>query len=247
MKSLLSILSGLLLFFGCNTQSEKAQQVSNFPGPFEKGLDAHGGLDLWDTMGTLSFTELNGSDTIIYTVDLKSRDELIEKKEQYKVGFTADSISFHPNRDSFPGKNPRFTHNLRFYFFALHFVTADPGAFQEVLQPAELEGKMYNRVKITFGDGVGVAPKDQYILWYDQVDNLLAYCNYSVTYFNERNAEKYSALKYDNWVEVEGLKFPTEVISYHWKKDSLGDKKYGKKFTDIAISKARPDTKLFTF
>jgi hypothetical protein len=247
LKKMLLAVALLLTTFSCKNQPEKEKAVRSFPQSFEAGLKAHGGLKKWESFGTLGFTELSGSDTINYIVDLKNRNEIIEKPGQYKIGFSADSISIYPGRDSFPGKSPRFTHNLRFYFFALPFVTADPGVFQEELEPAELEGKMYHRVKITFGDGVGVAPKDQYILWYDQTDNLLTYCNYSVTYFDERNAEKYSALKYNNWIEIEGLKFPGEIISYHWDQDRLGDEKYRKSFNGIYVSKIQPDPAKFMF
>lgn len=238
-----SILSLLLLT--CKPIDTQKIHTNSFPHTFELGLKNHGGLEKWQSYGTLYFSEVTDIDTIKYTVDLQNRNELIEKPGHYKVGFTADEINIYPHADSFPNENPRFVHNLRFYFFALPFVTADPGAIQTELPPAELRGKMYNRVKVTFADGVGIAPKDQYILWYEQTDNMLALINYSVTYFDEANAENYNAIVYKDWIEAGGLKFPTEMIGYKWEKESLGEERYRRKITDIMLSQERPNPATF--
>lgn len=245
MKILFQLLIFSSLILGCQNQVVQSDPEKTFPTAFQKGLDTHGGIDKWNSYGTLNFSEIGSNDTTTYTVDLVNRNELIEKSGHYKVGFTADEINFYPNRDSFPNENPRFIHNLRFYFFALPFVTADPGTIHTELPPAQLDGKMYDRTKVTFDEGVGVAPKDQYILWFDQKDHLLSLINYSVTYFDEENAEKYNAIRYQNWVESGGLKFPTEMIGYKWENDSLGEERYRRKFSDISVLKERPDSTIF--
>ena len=238
----------LLVIFSmlaCSVQNDGSETKKVYPRTFAMGLTAHGGLEKWNASGTLKFTEGTGEDLTHYTVDLKNRNELIENPGHYRVGFTTDSIYYYPNRDSFPSKNPRFMHNLRFYFFALPYVTADPGAIQEELEPAALNGIMYDRVKVTFDEGVGVAPKDQYILWYDQDTHLLTFINYSVTYFDEANAENYSAIRYAKWQESGGLKFPAEMIGYKWENDSLGEERYRRKFSDIVIENKRPAPETF--
>ncbi len=247
----LAALMGLVwLAFSCQPGGKTVETTEvilpKFPPTFEKGLQALGGLEKWQSYGTLTFSEVTETDTTKYTVDLANRHELIEKFGHYKVGFTAEDINIYPNKDSFPSENPRFLHNLRFYFFTIPFVTADPGAFQEELEPAEMGGKMYNRVKVTFGEGVGAAPKDQYILWYNPADNVLEFINYSVTYFNEGNAEKYNAIRYSNWKESGGLKFPGKMTSYKWENDALGEERYSQRFTAIAVSKDRPKPEIFT-
>ncbi len=246
MRSLLNLLLSSIVLYSCSQKIIPVQEKSSFPAAFDRGLEAHGGLEKWNSFGTLTFSEVRLPDTTMYTVDLKNRNEVIEKTGHYKVGFTPDEISIYPTRDSFPHENPRFYQNLRFYFFAIAFVTADPGANQTELPPAELHGKMYNRVKITYDDGIGIAPKDQYILWYSQKDNTLAMINYSVTYFNEANAEKYSAIVYKNWTDVHGLRFPTEMIGYRWEKDQLGEERYRMTFTDISLSKKQLNRSYYT-
>lgn len=247
MKTFFKILVASSFVIGCQPQSaDKVEQTSAFPETFENGLKAHGGLEKWNSYGTLTFSEVTEIDTTKYTVDLRNRNELIEKSGHYKVGFTADDINIYPHKDSFPSENPRFVHNLRFYFFTLPLVTADEGAYQEALEPTELDGKMYNRVKVTFGDSVGVAPKDQYILWYDQTDNMLSLINYSVTYFDESRAESYNAIVYKNWTDVDGLMLPKEMIGYKWASDTLGEERYRRKLDLISVSKDRPDPGIFT-
>ena len=230
----------------CSQTPDPPQENRSFPELFEQGLQAHGGLDQWNKYGTFSFTEVSGSDTTYYTVDLKNRNERIERPGQFKVGFTEDETFIYPHKDSFPGDDPKFYHNLRFYFLALPFVTADPGANQIPLTPGTLEGKMYNRVKVTYDEGIGVAPKDQYILWYDPSTNLLEYINYSVTYFDEGKADQYNAIGYEGWTDVGGLKMPTTMVGYRWEGDSLGAVRYRRDFMDMKFDEERPGETLFT-
>ncbi|MEQ6118477.1 DUF6503 family protein [Reichenbachiella sp. MALMAid0571] len=248
MKSIIIILLVLGALAACQSpvkQHIPEKETKHFPETFEKGLAAHGGLDKWNTYGTLRFNEISGEDTVLHIIDLKNRNERMEKNGEYKIGFTADSISIYPDENSFPNKNPRFFHNLRFYFFSLPFVTADDGALQEELEPREMDGTTYNRVKITFRDGVGTASKDQYILWFDSESNILKMINFSVTYFNEANAEKYNAIVISKWGNTGGLKVPTEMIGYKWVNDTLGDIRYNKSFDGIAFSTDRPEPDIF--
>jgi hypothetical protein len=218
-----------LIVFGCQPKRQIKEEVtSKYPETFANALKAHGGLDTWNSMGRVEFDEITDKDTVNHLIDLKNRNERMEKESQYIVGYTSDSIYFHPDQSSFPGKDPRFYHNLRFYFFALPFVTADPGVNHEVLEPRTILDTECNRVKITFGNEVGFAPKDQYILWYGKKDNLLKMINFSVTYYNPEKAENYNAIVYSKWEEIAGLKVPTEMIGYKWENDSLGDERYRK-------------------
>jgi len=248
MKSILISLALGATLFACNNQNNQKTQekeAKQFPKAFEKGLEAHGGLDKWNAYGTLTFNEIYGEDTVFHIIDLKNRNERMEKKGDYKIGFTSDSTSIYPDANSFPHENPKFFHNLRFYFFSLPFVTADDGAHQEVLEPRDMNGITYNRVKITFGDGVGTASKDQYILWFDNETNLLKMINYSITYFDEANADKYNAIVYSKWETISGLTVPVEMIGYKWENDSLGAERYKKYFADISFSTNRPNQDIF--
>lgn len=238
----------VMMFVGCeNKNRDKATKEieKDFPEAFKNGLKAHGGLGLWNSYGTLGFVEISGEDTISHLLDLKNRNERMEKRGAYRVGFTQDTVWIYPTANSFPNKNPRFYHNLRFYFFAIPFVTADKGANQEEMPPGELNGVAYNRIKITFGDGVGIAPKDQYVLWYDQKSHLLKMINYSVTYFDESKSEQYNAIVFDQWKEFGGLSMPMEMIGYKWENDALGEERYRKYFDGIEFSKERPDPSVF--
>lgn len=236
-----------LIVFGCQSKEQSNEIVTlKYPELFSKALRAHGGLDTWNSYGTLKFDEISGVDTIFHLLDLKNRNERMEKAGQYRIGYTPDSIYIQPSKDSFPGKDPRFMQNLRFYFFAIPFVTADPGVNQIALESKKMNGKACNRIKITFGEEVGIAPKDQYILWFGKEDNLLKMINYSVTYYNEEKAESYNAIVYNKWEEVAGLKVPTELIGYKWENDMLGVERYRKYFSNISFSKDRPAPNVFT-
>ncbi len=251
MKTIVCVVAIVVGLVSCSAPNQKQNQGESqsreaFPEAFDQALKAHGGLEQWNAYGTLTFDEISGEDTVFHLIDLKNRNERMEKKGAYKIGFTQDTVVVYPTPDSFPAKNPRFYHNLRFYFFAIPFVTADAGAHQHSMPPAELQGVTYNRVKITFGDGVGIAPKDQYVLWFEQDTHRLKMINYSVTYFDESRAEQYNAIVYSQWQEVGGLIVPLEMTGYKWEDGQLGEERYRKYTQNVRFAESRPSASVFT-
>jgi len=222
-----------------------SNETTNFPSSFAKGLNAHGGLDKWNSYRGLKFSVVHKQDTTRHTIDLGTRDELIEKEGHYKLGFSGDDIHIYPVKDSFPNENPKFYQNLLFYFFGMPFVVADEGANQKVIEDGILDGTSYDRILITFGDSVGIAPEDQYVLWFDKETQMLRLINYSVTYFDASKAQQYSAIVFNQWQEIDGLKMPAEMVGYRWENDQLGDERYRRYFIDVDFDEDAPDPTLF--
>lgn len=230
------LFAGLCTWLACGdapqqTTTAKATAVT-YPESFQKVLEAHGGKDTWDKMNTLSFTRGTGVTAENHTVDLKSRRSVIEVEGKYKLGTDGEKIWVSPHRDSFPGKSPRFTHNLHFYFFAVPFVFADPGATVSDGGLKTVDSMEYQVLNVRFGANVGDAPEDQYNMYVDPKTNIVDFITYSVTYFDKSRATRYNALRY-NWEKVNGLLAPKAYDGYKWEQDSLGAKRYESVFDDI--------------
>ena len=130
-KSLFFVLTGLLLF-SCKNQSstektettESSVNVQNIPADLLKVFEAHGSLDAWNEMQSLSYEIVRESGNEKQIIDLKTRNERIEAST-YKTGY--DGKSYWLEADTSYKGNPKFYHNLMFYFYAMPFVLADEG------------------------------------------------------------------------------------------------------------------------
>lgn len=238
---------GLLLFvFACGQQNSNNQPEASKPKTnFEKMLDAHGSLEKWNSYGTLEFDIYSSSDTVHHIIDLKSREELATT-DKYKVFFGKENLWVAPDKEAYGKDEPQFYKNLWFYFFSLPFVAADQGVNQFDLESKTMGDVQYNGIKLTFGENVGDSPDDQYLLWLNAKSNQLEWINYSVTYWNEENAEKYSAIKYQEWQTVDGLTVPRLFSGHKWQGDTIGDERYRFVFDNVKFSESRPDPSLFT-
>lgn len=245
---ILLILSLLITLNACNepttqiaTTTTKKVEVPEF---FKTVLDAHGGLDRWNEMNTLKFSGTRRGSTTDYTIDLKSRKEIIELKGKYKLGNDGDKVWVSPVRDSFPGRSPRFMKNLVFYFVGLPFVLADEGVDLSDQGIQKIDDKEYQVIKAAFGEGVGDAPEDVYVLYVNPKTSIIDFITYSVTYFDQKKSTKYNALKY-NWKNVNGLLFPESYVGYKWEDGKLGEKRYESPFANSSFSKEKIEDSMF--
>ena len=181
-----------------------------------------------------------------FLLDLQNRHERITGAG-YQMGYNGNAY-WQVLDEGLKEKNVPFMINLQFYFFAMPFVMADPGVNIESLGQKELNGKTYKVIKAGFDEGVGLAPKDQYILYFDSTTDLLHLLLYSVTYFKEENAEKYNALHYAEWQEVSGLQVARKMDRYVWDTttDSLGSYRGSKTFTAVSFKSSSPEQSNFT-
>ena len=251
-NQLLTFFLILIISFGCEVKKEEKasikeekQPVSSFSSEFQEVLDAHGGLDRWNSFSSLAFIETNAKgDSMKHTIDLRSREEVAEKLGVHKVVYANDTILLS-SPDAMTMDRAKFYKNLMFYFFGIPFVTADDGVNQELMEPATLNGTTFDRIKITFNDGVGDSPKDEYILWLDQADHSLEVLNYSVTYFDESKSSQYNAIVYGDWQNINGLNVPGSLTWHKWEGDSLGESRHQVRFSDIIFSRERPNREIF--
>lgn len=238
------LFAGLCTWLACGGAPEDVKVKTSYPAVFEKVLEAHGGMDTWEKMNTLTFTRGKGEKAEKHTIDLKSRKSLIEVEGKYKLGSDGSTIWVMPHRDSFPGKSPRFTHNLHFYFFAIPFVFTDPGVTVSDGGMSTVDSVAYQVINVRFGENVGDAPEDQYNMYVDPKTNIIDFITYSVTYFDESRATSYNSLRYD-WKEADGILAPQGYTGFKWLDGSFGDQRYYSEFSDRSYKMTAPSSKLF--
>ena len=209
----------------------------------QAAFDAHGKLENWKKYKTLTFTRRSGESQENHTIDLENRKVRISS-EDYELGFDGQDVWVSPDKDAYSGRSARFFHNLWFYFFSIPHILSDPGVNASDMEDVVFNGKNYKRIMITFGDNVGDAPDDKYLLYLSE-DNRLDFINYSVTYYDPSRTNNFNALVYEDWQEVDGLLVPGTMKGYRWENDTIGDQRYEVQVSEIAFSAEKADQAIF--
>ena len=243
MKSELPLVLVCFLILSCQPPKKEKEVIKK--SNFENLLDAHGSLDLWNSFGTLEFDRYSDKDTVHHIINLKTREEFVEKAGSYQVGYGLEGFWIGPDSSAFSASDPKFYRNLWFYFFSLPFVTADPGANQNDIAQVKMNNQVYDGIQITFGENVGDSPEDIYRLWMDPKTKQLEWINYSVTYWDKRNAEKFNAIVFNEWQEINGLMVPKEMSGHKFQGDTIGERRYHFIFDNVKFNASAPDPALF--
>ncbi|MDO5977649.1 DUF6503 family protein [Flavivirga spongiicola] len=252
MKNIL-FLAIIILFVSCknNTKetvnySEKNLDVTTsvYPENISKIFKAHGGLDTWNSMQSLTFTMAKPNGDEVTTTDLKSRRSLIEMPK-HTIGFNGKDVWLHSKDTTAYKGNAKFYYNLMFYFYAMPFVLADDGIIYKDVEPLVFEGKSYPGIKISYESGVGESPEDEYVLYYDSETNQMAWLSYTVTYFSKEKSKEFKFIKYSNWQTVEELLLPKTLTWYNYENNVPTKKRSDVNFTNIKLSKEKPNNILF--
>lgn len=238
------VLFGLLaLMISCQDRTSKVPTEAS-PDPIHHSaslsaiFDAHGGYAQWDKMQSLSY--LKGEEAT--TTHLKNRKiKLVSPTKT--IGYDGENVWVMP--DTADASRARFYHNLYFYFFAMPFVVGDEGARYEDLGSRTLGSKNYDQLKVSYGEGVGDAPDDNYILLTDPETHRMEWLLYTVTYRSGAPNDSYHLIKYGDWIASSGLLVPTKLTWYEWAGDTLGAVGSSVSFDEITFSEHSPNDSLF--
>ncbi len=242
------------LFFACgggateNSQptpiEEEATNVPELPKILMKAMEAHGGFERWQDMKTMIYTVERAEKPEQHLIDLDSRKVLLSH-DDYRLGFDGQEVWVSPNKAAFGRGSARFYHNLRFYFVSMPFIVADPGINYEVLPAKTIQGKTYDALRITYNDGVGDAPEDEYILHFDPETGKMEWLLYTVTYYTGEAADKYNALHYSEWEDVNGLIMPKIMAGYIYENGEIGEQRYERLVSDFQLLESKKDPSIF--
>lgn len=242
-----------LLLTACNERANQStekqetsvqtQTVRVFPEAIDSLFEHHGGYQLWAQQRYLQFTLPKPKLPEVHQIDLKSRkDKIITDK--FSLGFDGKQVWIQQDSSYFGG-NPRFYHNLMFYFYAMPFVLGDPGIVYEPAEDLVYQDTLYKGYKISFKENVGETPEDNYFLYLHPQTGRMAWLGYTVTFFTGETSNKVSYINYTGWKETNGLLLPTRLEWHEYKDGKLGGVTNTVTFTDPVVQTHLPENVSF--
>jgi hypothetical protein len=195
-----------------------------------QSIEAHGGLDTWLRKSTLSFEfdyqpqaqperRMHTFNQVDHWSARAKQTELDGGAgDQATLAWDGEQAWIHPNAAAFPS-TARFWALTPYYFVGMPFVAADPGTHYERLADAELDGVLHHIVKLTYGEGVGDAPDDYYVLYLHPETHHLSALRYVVSYpgfFPEGGHTPEKLMRYSGSVSVDGLRFSQHLHTSAW-------------------------------
>ena len=215
-----------------------------------QAMETHGGLATWYANGPLAF-QFNyqplddGTPRNTYEVanywSAQTRHQMInDTTVQY--GWDGQRAWAIPTDTLIP-YNVRFWSLTPYYFVGIPFVLSDPGVNLELVGEDTFEDKTYDLVKATFGDGVGDAPDDYYVIYVGQDNHRVGAIRYIVSYpgyFPDGGHLPEKLMACDGAQTVDGITLPQGYRTFWWKEDQVGEH-----ITDISVSRVafRPNVR----
>jgi hypothetical protein len=95
------------------------------------------------------------------------------------------------------------------YFFELPYKFLDRGAFPEFVNEVKSNGRIYDRVRVSFGLNAGNYPPDEYVADFDQATGRLSHLEYTM----REKTPSYVAFGADlsNYQAFDGIWIPTQI------------------------------------
>ncbi len=245
----LLILSFLVINFVACKQSVtepnaiQTVQTPSFPKNVKAVLDAHGGYDTWKSMKALIYTIKNDKGDEKQSIDLQDRREIVEGPD-YTMGF--DGTQYWIDADTSIKKNPIFYTNLMMYFYAMPFVISDKGINYSDTEALVFDGKTFPGFRVSYNSGIGVSPEDEYFIYYNPDSHQMEWLAYTVTYFSKEKSTKLGWIRYDDWMELEGLKLPSTMAWYKTEENKPTEERNRRTFDKIILSKNKMKDTVFS-
>lgn len=117
------------------------------------------------------------------------------------------------------------------YFFLFPYKLSDPGTNWSASEVDTLKGQPYHSQRLTFEKGVGDAPDDWYISYFNTETNLIEAAAYIVTAGEttvEEAEENPHAISYHDYKDVDGIALAHSWKFWEWRKDSGLTRQLGK-------------------
>lgn len=221
-------------------QSETAEtnptlDDSNYPEAMRKVFAAHGGLATWKDHRMLSFEIAKPDKREKHSIDLYSRNEKIEMPG-IVMGSNGKDIWLLDENVAYKG-DAVFYHNLMFYFYAMPFVLSDEGINYSSAEDLEFEGTSYPGIRISYNEGVGLSSKDEYFMHYNPNTFQMEWLGYTVTYRSGEKSDNIKWIRYNDWVDVEGLILPKSLTWHDYEGRTIKAPREPLLFENVSLSK----------
>ncbi|XLS30416.1 hypothetical protein ACJD0Z_06230 [Flavobacteriaceae bacterium M23B6Z8] len=253
MKKNVWIVVLLMIIYSCKQQPKAEDSTSittqteekekEYPEAVARIFDAHGGLSVWKSKKTMQYELEKETGNEKQTIDLVSRNDLIEGPN-YTVGFDGEK-SWILQDSTFFKSNPRFYHNLMFYFYAMPFVLADEGIIFEEVPPLDYEGQSYPGFKVSYKQNIGDSPEDNYFLYYDAENYQMQWLGYTVTFGKGEASNDVHYIRYNDWQKIDGLILPKSLTWHKNEGEKVREAAATRNFVNVTITEERVPAKLF--
>jgi hypothetical protein len=270
MKNRITALLALAVCSGCSAGSQlntpaqlEAQSARERLQANEGGrrvlraIEAHGSLEAWYSTPTSAFAweysnqgmgfrfksyqvADNRTRKIYHTLQSLGSPELVMPANG-RFAWDGEEAWIHPA--SIERINPRFWATTPYYFQLVPFVLADPGLRYEVIPAEQLDGVVYDMVRVGYESGVGDSPGDTYVLYLDPDSGLVRGIRYTVTYFSGKAPsadppKRETLFYYEDYVTVDGLTVATHFRGFLFESGQIGEFKNEAWATEISFSEA---------
>ncbi len=224
--------------------SKEDVTTSIYPENVTKVFNAHGGIDKWNTMKTLSFTMEKANGKEVTTTNLKTRLERIDTPT-YALGYDGKNLWVSEKDGNEYKGNARFYKGLMMYFYAMPFIIGDDGITYETAESLTFEGKTYPGILISYEAGIGESPDDQYIIYYDEVSGQMEWLAYTVTFGKNEKSKDFHFIRYNNWQDIKGLKLPKSIDWYSYENNQPIAKNGTTEFLEVKLLEEAPSKEIF--
>jgi len=226
---ILIILSTLFLMACSNKTEQKTEQANtndikdHSVNPLVASIQEAHQLDEFRKKEIVSFDikltfrgneRLNAS---IYSTTNSSK-VLVENAEQTRLLFDGNEIWIHPQDSLYDGA--RFDALTWSYFFMAPFKLNDPGTHhaEPKMLPYQEDDSLMT-TKMTFGENIGDAPDDWYVVYQNEESKVLEAMAYIVTFGGRdqaKAAQNPHAISYSDYKKVEGIPFAHKWEFWNW-------------------------------
>jgi len=199
-----------------------------------QAMEAHGGLAKWYANGPLYFhfnyQPLDGSTQrntfqVVNTWNATAH-HWVASDTTVQYGWDGEQAWIHPDTAEIP-YDTRFWSLTPYYFIGIPFVLGDDGIFLEKLEDVEWQEKSHDVVKVTFDEGVGDAPDDYYVLYFEKQSHELAVIRYIVSYpayFPDGGHLPEKFMDVQGRQVVDGIVLPEGYETYWWTEEGSGER-----------------------
>ncbi len=196
---------------------------------FAQGIErAHNKTD-WDSNKAVSFDivlKFGGQERLNAKITslTNSTKVRVDKNNNTQLIYDGNNVYLCP--ENAEPKGARFDMFTWQYFFALPFKLTDPGTNWEGLESVEMDGNTYDLGKLSFGDNIGDAPDDWYVVYQERETGLLHAAGYIVTFGTdqEKAEEDPHAIVYSYYKVINGIPVATKWTFHNWNlKDGFGE------------------------
>lgn len=192
----------------------------NQPEDFLRVLEAHGNWQKWIESEGMSYTlfhesNLQQENHFFNLTDRKARIDAAG----FQVGNDGEGVWVGPNRQAFGGQSVDYYHNLYFYFYSMPYILTDTAVEVSKVENRKFNGKVYERFEAKANSESYRSPANSYEILINPETQLIEWVLYRVTFFNPSN-QIISGMKYEDYRETDGMKFPRLLTGYRIEGDS---------------------------